>query len=62
MGIGIYSQKFMWLSGDTTFDLIICQAWHGQALYWGAVLVSVWNKVLIAIERFQQCNQQGQRS
>lgn len=42
----------MWLTGYSTFDLIVCQAWHGQALYWGTVLVSVWNKVLIAIERF----------
>ena len=52
MSIGIYTQNYMWLTGNKTFDLILCQAWHGQALYWGMVLVSVWNVVLIAYERF----------
>ena len=52
MSIGIYTQNYMWLTGNETFDLILCQAWHGQALYWGIVLVSVWNVVLIAYERF----------
>ena len=61
MGIGIYGQKFMWLTGNATFDLILCQAWHGQALYWGTVFVSVWNKVLIAIERFIVINKVNNR-
>ena len=52
IGIGIYTQDFMWLTGNSTFDLLLCQAWHGQVLYWGTVLISVWNVVLIAFERF----------
>ena len=52
MAIGIYNQPFMWLTDNITFDFLVCQVWHGQAIYWGAVLLSVWNVVLIAFERF----------
>ena len=33
-------------------DFFICQCWHGQALYWAMIFVSVYNLVLIAFERF----------
>ena len=52
MAIGIYNQPFMWSTDNVTFDFLVCQVWHGQAIYWGAVLLSVWNVVLIALERF----------
>ena len=52
MAIGIYNQPFMWYTDNVTFDFLVCQVWHGQAIYWGAVLLSVWNVVMIAFERF----------
>ena len=52
MGIGIYTQPYMWMTGNVIVDLLLCQAWHGQALYWTAVLLSGWNVVLIAFDRF----------
>ena len=52
MAIGIYSQPFMWMTRNTTFDLLLCQVWHEQAIYWGAVLLSVWNVVFISFDRF----------
>ena len=52
MAIGMYTQPFMWMTGNGTFDFLLCQVWHGQAIYWGGVLLSVWNLVFIAVERF----------
>ena len=52
LGILLYSQSFMWMTDNSTFDLLLCQAWHGQALYWTAVFVSAWNAILFAYERF----------
>ncbi len=45
-------QTYMWKTGNYGFDVFICQFWHSQALYWASLLISVWNLVLIAIERF----------
>ena len=45
-------QPFMWLPGNHYLDILICQVWHGQALYWGAVTLSTYNLMLIACERF----------
>jgi hypothetical protein len=56
MGIGSYTQPFMWMTGESTFDFLLCQVWHGQAIYWGGVLLSVWNLVFIAVERFVMIN------
>lgn len=56
MAIGIYSQPFMWMTKQTTFDFLLRQVWHGQATYWGAVLLSVWNIVFISFERFMLIN------
>lgn len=44
--------RYFWMTGNKTIDLLICQVWHGQALYWGCVLLSVWNLVFVIIERF----------
>ena len=52
MGIGIYTQPYMWMTGNVIIDLMLCQAWHGQALYWTFVLLSGWNVVLMAFDRF----------
>ena len=52
VSIPMYFQRFMWLSGDTKFDYILCQVWHGQCIYWILVLISTWNLVFIAFERF----------
>ena len=42
----------MWVSGDDIFDDIVCHVWHSQALYWQLYLASIWNLVMISIERF----------
>ena len=56
MAIGIFTQNFMWMTANHAFNFVLCQAWHGQAIYWGGVLLSVWNIVLIAVERFMLIN------
>ena len=45
-------QPVMFMLGIPVLDLLICQCWHGQALYWAMIFVSVYNLVLIAFERF----------
>ena len=53
MGLAIYLQpRYLWMTGNANFDLLLCQVWHGQAIYWGGVLLSVWNLVFIIVERF----------
>ena len=56
MAIGIFTQNFMWMTSNHTFNFVLCQAWHGQAVYWGGVLLSVWNIVFITVERFMLIN------
>ena len=56
MGIGMIVQKCMWMTGNPTFDFLLCQVWHSQGLYWTWVLLSVWNIVYISIERFIKIN------
>ena len=53
-GIGMYTQKHtgLYVSKNAVFDEILCHTWHGQAIYWTSILVSVWALVLLAIERF----------
>ena len=51
-GIVMCIQPFMWMTGAATFDLLLCQLWHGQAIYWFGVLISIWNLVFIAVERY----------
>ena len=45
-------QPVMFTLNYPPLDFIICQCWHGQALYWAMIFVSVYNLVLIAFERF----------
>ena len=42
----------MWRTGNYIVDLIFCHIWHSQIVYWDVYLVSVWNLVTVAIERF----------
>ena len=52
MACVIMLQPFMWLPGVYVLDIIVCYAWHGQAFYWGAVTLSTYNLVIIALERY----------
>ena len=52
LAIILYSQSFMWMTGNTIFDLLLCQVWHGQGIYWIFVQSSILNLVFIAVERF----------
>ena len=45
-------QPYMWKTGINGLDIFLCQFWHSQVLYWGGLLISVWNLVLISIERY----------
>ena len=56
MAIGILTQPYMWMTGYSTFDFLICKVWHSQYMYWGAVLSSIWNVVFMAVERFVMIN------
>ena len=51
MAVGLFVQEFRWTSGFKEFDFLLCQAWHSQAIFWGCVLVSIWNLVFIAADR-----------
>ena len=41
-----------WLTGNHVADSIVCYIWHSQGMFWGNVLVSTWNLVLIGVERY----------
>ena len=56
VSVPMYSQHFMWMSGNSTFDYLLCQVWHGQCIFWILVLISTWNLVFIAFERFLKTN------
>lgn len=43
---------YYWVSGYYVIDILLCHAWHGQAVYWGMVFVSIWNLVCLAFERY----------
>ena len=42
----------MWTPGIHVLDQLICHIWHSQIVYWDFYLISVWNLVTVAIERF----------
>ena len=42
----------MWTSGNYILNLFVCHVWHSQIIYWHFYLISVWNLVTVAIERF----------
>ena len=52
MGTILLLQPPMWTTGNENFDAAVCYLWHGQGLFWGALLLSVWNMALIAVERY----------
>lgn len=56
MGIAVYTQKHHWMTDNHGLNYILCHGWHGQAIFWGGVLISVWNIVLITEERFMLIN------
>ena len=41
-----------WYSGNYYIDAIVCQAWYSQFLYWFNVLMSIWNLMTLACERY----------
>jgi len=41
-----------WRTGSWIADFFVCYAWHSQGLYWADVFVSIWNLVLIGVERY----------
>ena len=52
MGTILLLQPPMWATGNSYFDAAVCYLWHGQGLFWGAILLSVWNLAVIAVERY----------
>ena len=42
----------MWTSGNYILNIFVCHVWHSQIIYWHFYLISVWNLVTVAIERF----------
>ena len=52
MGIILLMQPPMWTTGNTYVDAAVCYLWYNQALFWGAILLSVWNLAAIAVERY----------
>ena len=56
MGVAVYTQKHHWMTENDGFNYILCHGWHSQAVFWGGVLISVWNIVLITAERFMLIN------
>ncbi len=36
----------------SVLDQLICHLWHSQWCFWMSMLISIWNLVLIAFERF----------
>ena len=49
---GIFIQTSMWSLGVYYLDFVICYVWHSQHIYWIYVYLSIWNLVLIAVDRF----------
>lgn len=45
-------EPFMWLPGVKHLDLLVCCYWNSQTMYWLFVLVSIYNLVYLAYERF----------
>ena len=41
-----------WLTGSRAVDDLICHIWHNQMIFWICMTISIWNLVLIGIERF----------
>ena len=41
-----------WLTGSLIVDFVVCHSWHTQMIFWICVTISIWNLVLIGVERF----------
>lgn len=52
LAIPLLTQPFNWLTGNKIYDEFMCHIWHSQVFFWSAIYVSVWNLVLVAIERY----------
>ena len=52
MGTALLLETPMWTTGNDIVDVVVCHVWHGQALFWGTILLSVWTLASIAIERY----------
>ena len=48
---GVFMQTSVWHVGQYAVDYAVCYIWHSQYIYWGTVLLAVWNLVFIAIDR-----------
>ena len=42
----------IWNINNFVIDYILCLFWHTEAIYWAVIMVSIWNLVLMAIERY----------
>ena len=42
----------MWLTGIYHLDVMVCHIWHGFTINAAVIVLSIWNLVLIAYERF----------
>ena len=49
--ISIEPEAF-WKLNYVYIDYIVCVLWHSEAIYWAVSLVSIWNLVLMAVERY----------
>ena len=52
LNVLLFSVPGFWTIGVYWLDLLICQIWHGQYVYWAALLISIWNLVALALERY----------
>ena len=41
-----------WKMNIEFVDYIACIVWHSEAIYWAVIMVSIWNLVLMAVERY----------
>ena len=44
--------EYFWKMNNFVIDYILCLFWHSEAIYWAVIMVSIWNLVLMAIERY----------
>ena len=43
---------YIWKINNFVIYYILCRFWHSEAIYWAVIMVSIWNLVLMAIERY----------
>ena len=52
VGILIMVKPGIWMTSYNTLDVILCYVWHSQKLYWIIYSASVFNVVIIAVDRY----------